>query len=203
VEPIQPFQTPVGNVKELGLSEEILRRVRGLYSAEVAFVDHWIGNFMAKVQDAGLLDNSAVMYLSDHGILLGERGWIGKTGSQLHREIYHTPFVIRHPQRKRAGERSDYFASTNDVGATIISWLGQRVPGQMDGEDLSALFEGREPPPRQFATACYESHFMCNDGRWYLLADSTGKSKALYDTKQDADELNDVAATNPDVVDRL
>ncbi len=81
--------------------------------------------------------------------------------------------------------------------------MGIRAPGQMNGEDLSVLFDGGEPPERRWFTSCYDDHVLAGDADWFLLADSEGQRKRLYDRRSDPGELHDVAAENPQMVDLL
>lgn len=205
-EPLHPFNAPISAMSQLGLSPAVAQRVQGLYSAELAFTDHWIGNLLAKVASAGLTDSTAVMYTSDHGVFLGEHGLIGKSGRHLHRELHHTPFIVRHPGRSLAGHRSAYFASTNDVAPTLMSFLGVRPGGRMDGEDLTAVFDRArkgEVAPRDYMTASYDDYVMCHDGRWLLTMRSDGADKQLFDTRYDRGEVRNVAGRHLDVVRRL
>ena len=117
--------------------------MRELYAAEITYVDEWIGRLMNKLADEKLLDETVIYYMSDHGLTLGENGVMGKDGARAQWHIYHVPAMIRHPEGKLAGQTSDYFASTHDVSRTLLSFMGVRAPGMMDGEDLSVLFEGR------------------------------------------------------------
>ncbi len=51
------------------------------------------------------------MLLSDHGIVLGERGWTGKPALELHPELIQVPMLVRAPDRRRGGQSTNYFAS--------------------------------------------------------------------------------------------
>ena len=200
VEPIQPFETPFGMVEELGLDDDTLDRVRNLYAAEVTFVDAWVGRFLDRLDSLGLAEDTAVMLVADHGMTLGERGVIGKKASNVFSEIYKVPFMIRDPEGRRAGESSDFFASTHDIASTLLSYMDVITPGSMDGEDLSVLFAGGQPPGRPHFTAAYADHVLAGDEDWFLIADNQGERKRLYDR---ATEEEDVSADNPEVVDRL
>jgi arylsulfatase A-like enzyme len=177
--------------------------VRELYAAEVTFVDEWIGRLMNRLADENLLDETVVYYMSDHGLTLGEDGVLGKHGARAQWHIYHVPCMIRHPEGKLAGETSDYFASTHDVARTALSFMGVRAPGIMNGEDLSVIFEGRQPPPRPHFTSCYDNYVLCGDRDWFFISDSEGRRKRLYDKRADPRENRDVAAAHPEIVDRL
>jgi len=203
VEPILPFKTPYSKVEDLEVTEEQVEQVRELYAGELTYIDSWIGRLLNLLDDLRLADKTVVYYLSDHGILLGEHGLMGKANSMLGKEIHSVPYMIRHPEGKRAGETSDYFVSTHDVAPTILSFQGLTVPGRMDGEDLTVMFEGADPPERDYWTTAYADQVAAGDGRWLLIADNQGNERRLFDTEADPDEEKDVASDNPDVVDRL
>ena len=201
LEPIQPFPTPAAKYRELGLDARILRRMRQLYAAEVTLVDTWLGRFLDQLGNLGLAENTLVVLLSDHGVLLGEYGWVGKRYDEIHEELSHVPFLIRHPQGKGKGRASPYFASTHDVGPTVLSVLGQTIPGHMNGVDLSPLLDGRPPAKkRPYRTAAYNDHVAAADGRWLLISDNRGADKRLYAR---ANERANVADEHPAQVRRL
>jgi arylsulfatase A-like enzyme len=203
VEPILPFKTPYSKVEDLEVTAEQVEQVRELYAGELTYIDAWIGRLLNLLDDLGLADRTVVYYLSDHGILLGEHGLMGKANSMLGKEIHSVPYMIRHPEGKRAGETSDYFVSTHDVAPTILSFQGLTVPGRMDGEDLTVMFDGADPPERPYWTTAYADQVAAGDGRWLLIADNQGKEKRLFDTQEDPDEEKDVAGENTEVVNRL
>jgi arylsulfatase A-like enzyme len=203
IRPIAPFETPADPVNKLGISDDTVERVRELYAAELTFTDRWIGRLLNKLDDLGLAERTVVIYLSDHGLTLGEQGIIGKSRSRLQYHIHHVPYMIRHPEGRRAGDRHGFFASTHDVAQTVLSLAGVRAPGAMNGEDLSVLFDGREPPERRYFTSCYANHLLAGDGRWVLISDSEETEQQLYDSREDPEQTRNVAAQNPDKVDEL
>ena len=203
IEPIQPFNTPASYVDKLGIDQDTVQVVRQLYAAELSFTDQWIGRLLNHLDELGLADNTVVMYLSDHGVMLGEHDVLGKAAAFPFREIYHVPYLIRDPDGRRAGDSSDYFASTHDVGRTVLSLMGVRIPGAMDGEDLSVLLDGGHPSPRPIFTSCYQDTWIAGDGRWLLLGPDSGQEIHLYDSENDPGQLHDVKDQHPDKVDEL
>jgi arylsulfatase A-like enzyme len=201
--PIQPFETPYSWVVDMDVDEETIQRVRELYAAEVEYVDEWIGKLMDGLEKKKLLDNTVVCFMSDHGLTLGEDGVLGKHGARAQWHIYHVPCLIRHPEGRLAGQTHDYFASTHDIPRTALGFMGIRPPGAMNGEDLSVIFDGKEPPPRPYFTSCYDNFVLCGDRDWFLISDSEGRRKRLYDKNEDPLELEDVAEQNPEIVDRM
>jgi hypothetical protein len=81
--------------------------------------------------------------------------------------------------------------------------MGVRAPGMMNGEDLSVLFEGGTPPDRRWFTSAYEDYLLAGDRDWFLLSDTDGLRKRLYDKRHDPKELHDVAREHPEIVARL
>jgi arylsulfatase A-like enzyme len=201
IEPIQPFPTPAARYGPLGLSQSLLRRMRELYAAEVTMVDAWLGHFLDRLGNLGVLDNTLVILTSDHGVLLGEYGWVGKRYTEVHTELSHVPFAIRHPAGKAKGKASRYWASHHDIGPTVLSVLGYDKPGFMNGTDLSRLLDGRQPAQkRRYRTAAYSTSVAARDDKWLLISDNEGRDKRLYSL---AHEGREVAHRYPAHVRRL
>jgi arylsulfatase A-like enzyme len=203
ITPIQPFETPYSWAVHVDVDDPTLQAARRLYAAEITYVDKWIGRLMNELADQKLLDETVVYFISDHGLTLGENGLLGKHGARAQWHIYHVPCMIRHPEGKLAGQTSDFFASTHDVPRTLLSFMGVRAPGLMDGEDLSVLFDGGRPPERDWFTSCYDNYVLAGDRDWFMIADSEGLHRRLYDKRADPRELHDVAREHPAIVDRL
>jgi arylsulfatase A-like enzyme len=157
---------------------------------------------MNRLADENLLDETVVIYNSDHGLTLGEQGIVGKHGARAQWHIYHVPFFIRHPEGKLAGQWDDFYASNHDVAKTALSFMGVRPPGMMAGEDLSVIFDGKRPPPRPHFTSCYDDYVLAGDDEWFFLSDSARFRPQLYDQKMDPLQEHNVADQHPDIVEK-
>nr|MDO8111280.1 sulfatase [Candidatus Sigynarchaeota archaeon] len=95
------------------LTDAEVKQCRALYAGEVTLVDRWAGRIFQKVEDLGLLDDTMVIFTTDHGFLLGEHGFIGKSLTNYNREgkyalsylplfeeINHIPLIVHHPDVK-------------------------------------------------------------------------------------------------------
>jgi arylsulfatase A-like enzyme len=139
-----------------------------------------------------------LILMSDHGYLLGDRGLTGKVPSQLHPELSQVPFIIVHPDGRAGGEVSRYFASTHDVGPTLLSMAGIRPPGWMEGTDLSTLLDGRQPAEkRDFHYGGIYNRFFIRTDDWVLIGDNRGQERRLYDLRLDPHEYFDVLEDHP------
>jgi arylsulfatase A-like enzyme len=177
--------------------------MRALYSAEVTMMDTWLGNFLDKMGQLGLFENTLLLLLSDHGHAFGEHGFAGKVPAALYPELTDITFFIRHPGGKGAGEVSDYYASTHDVAPTVLGALGIEPPSPMGGQDLSVLLDGGEPEPREHFTAGYHDHVWARDESYIMFARTDGSEAKLFDLREDPEMRNNIAGSNPGVVRRM
>jgi len=145
------------------LSHEELVHCRALYAAEVTLVDRWVGRLFEKIRDLGLLENTVILFTSDHGILLGEHGIIGKAVIEqkgdiyemayipLYEEINHIPLLIYHPNVKP--RRRNALVQPFDLMPTILELAGIPKPDSVHGESFCHLFRSNSDKHRDFAVS--------------------------------------------------
>ena len=75
--------TPYGFAQNF--TPEQFRRMHAAYAGEVTMTDRWLGHFLDRFHELGLHKNTVIVLLSDHGYLLGERGFTGKVPSSCTR----------------------------------------------------------------------------------------------------------------------
>ena len=185
-------------------TDEQLRRLHAVYAGEATMTDRWLGHFLDRFYELGLQEDTVILLLSDHGYLLGERGYTGKVPSQLHPELAQVPLIIVTPDNKAAGEVSYYFASTHDVGPTLLSMVGLEPPKWMEGTDLSPLLDGQQPPEtRDYHYGGMYNRFYIRTDDWVLIGDNRGRQRTLNDLRLDPHEFINVVDQNPRVSDEL
>jgi arylsulfatase A-like enzyme len=180
-----------------------LKRMHARYSAEATMADHWLGYFLDKAQGLGILDNTMLILLSDHGHAFGEHGYAGKVPAAMYPELVDTVFFIRHPGGKGAGERSDYYASTHDVAPTILGSMGLPRHPQMEGQDVSVVLDGKEPAPRPHFTIGYHDHVWTRDDKYAMFCVYDGSEPHLFDLDKDPKMDKNIASSNPAVVKKM
>jgi arylsulfatase A-like enzyme len=186
------------------ITEEELNRMPALYAAEVTMTDAWRGRFLERMEELALMENTLLILLSDHGACLGEHNDTGKPYWALYPELTDTIFMMRHPQGKGAGKRSDYFASTHDVAPTILAMLGIERPQQVEGTDLSPVFEGKDPEQkREHFTLGYNNYVWARDEEYVMFSTNTGDDAKLYDVRQDPGMQKNLAGKHPETVKRM
>jgi arylsulfatase A-like enzyme len=185
-------------------SPELFRRLHAIYAGEVTMTDRWLGHFMDRFYELGLEENTVIVLLSDHGYLLGERGYTGKVPSQLHPELAQVPLVVVHPDDRAAGGTTSYFASTHDVGPTLLSMVGLDAPSWMEGVDLSPLLDGRPPAEqRDFHYGGMYNRFFIRTNDYVLIGDNQGNERTMYDLRQDPHEYFDIEKQNKKLSEEL
>ena len=202
-EPAMPRYGRVENWLSPEEADLVLERLRVVYAAEVTMTDRWLGELLNRLHELSLERETIVVLVSDHGVQLGERGWVGKISTALHPELIRVPLIVVDAERRAAGSQSAYLASTHDLARTILSLAGVQEPPGMAGSNLAALLSGREPPARAYAYGGYsDSHFLRSE-RWAYMADNRLRAPQLFDLSRDPGETRNIAAERPDVVAEL
>lgn len=142
-----------------GIDTEWLKMMTRNNYAAIHALDRAVGDVLAEVERLGLLDKTIVLYVGDHGMLIGHHGYFGRgavgtisgdevVGSEnvanLFDEAIKIPLIIRWPDEGRKNIVVDAPVSNTDIYPTILSMLGFDVPDQvvLEGRDLSGLLKG-------------------------------------------------------------
>lgn len=125
--------------------DEIAEAYRGYY-AHITALDAEFGRLMAALEQTGQLENTIIVYTSDHGDMLGSQGF---TNKQLpYEESIRVPLMVAWKGHTRIGT-TDELIGLVDLPASLMGLAGIEVPSGMDGKDLHTLFtepnaKGRE-----------------------------------------------------------
>lgn len=127
-----------------GETAEDIRYVRTLYAALVTMCDSYLGKVLDCMDRYDLWKDTLLIVNTDHGFLLGEHDWWGKSIMPAYEEISHTPLFIYDPVSGIQGERRDQLTSAIDLSATLLDFFGLPKPPDMQGESLLPVIrEGR------------------------------------------------------------
>ena len=132
------------------MPEAAAAHLRAQFAAKVAWVDHWLGQFLGTLEAEGMLDTTAILLTADHGTNVGERGRFGKSMPVREHEA-RTPLFIRAPGL--APGRSDIIVQPQDIYATVMALLGQPAPTHLDSHDVIAAAQRGDGGARQLALA--------------------------------------------------
>jgi arylsulfatase A-like enzyme len=194
---------------DIKVPEEGAERLRANYAGEASNVDYWYGKVLAKIKELGLLENSIVLFLSDHGALLNEQGQWVKGPEKLRRQVTHVPLIVHVPDKTFAGKRVSGFAQAADVVPTVLGRLNLKPSQRVTGEDLWPYVTGERTNQRDAVISSFGYIASVRTPEWnysavWNPAKYQGKyAPQLYNRKQDPDELHTVAEANPSVVKEL
>lgn len=182
------------------------------YFACVTGVDEQFGRILSAIDEAGLREDTIVVFTSDHGDCLGTHGQTSKNNE--FEESMRVPFIIRWPGKIEAG-KDDLLFSSPDIYPSLLGLMGfgEAVPRSLHGTSHAAIFKGEQgerPSSQLYLRMASDKPDFGTRGvrtdRFKLIVDaeeSKPLSYALYDLETDPYELENIAAERPDTVARL
>jgi arylsulfatase A-like enzyme len=178
--------------------------MKALYAGELTMADHWLGAFLERLDELRLSERTLVVVFSDHGVSLADRGFVGKSPSQMYAEMVDVPLLVRHPAGSAAGTTTDFLASLHDLAPTALSAAGVPVPAAMEGIDLTPLLAGTQPATeRAIQTAAYNDYVWAGTAELSMVASGRGAKRRLFDRSTDPRERRNVASDRSDDAERL
>ena len=190
---------------------DVHRGIRANYAAMIENIDAHLGRYLDWLRDHGCLDDTVVVYASDHGEMLGDQDRWGKVVPC--QPSVHIPMVLAGPGID-PGPPRDAWVDLVDLAATILTLAGAELPDGAAGQPLTAtdalatsrtvglgswraIYEGRWKYVHNFAPALRGS--LLGDG----FDPSSDAPAVLYDLQDDPCELADVATVHPATAQRL
>ena len=163
----------------------------------VASIDDNLGRVLDYLDQAGLADETVVVYSSDQGFYLGEHGWFDKRW--MYEESLRTPLIVRWPGVVSPASSDSSLVSNLDLAETFLEIAGVSVPDQMQGRSLVPLLEGKGVPEwrQSFYYHYYESmlahsvpeHYGVAPARYKLIHYPETQEWELFDRKVDPNEI--------------
>lgn len=142
---------------------ERLRRIWRGYLAGIAQTDHAIGEVLTHLEQAGLAENTIVIYSSDHGAYAGAFGLPEKAPGICSDLVCRVPMIWRIPGVAAAGTVCEELVELVDIAPTITALCGLPAMQSVDGCDLSTLLRGSFTPLRSLAVT---ENYWSRSVRW-------------------------------------
>ena len=119
-------------------TEVAVKDIRRVYS-NIKEMDAQVGDILTELEADGLLENTIVVWYSDHG------GPLPRQKRLLYDSGMHLPLIIRYPNGWRAGEVDDRLVSFVDFAPTLLSMVGEEPPAHMDGQAFEGKYKAETP----------------------------------------------------------
>jgi arylsulfatase A-like enzyme len=173
--------------------QKIMNRFLGTYKAQ----DDNVGRLLHYLDQAGLADNTIVVYTSDHGFFLGEHGWLDKRF--MYEQSIRVPWLIRYPGMVEKGSTTDLMGVNIDNAPTVLDLVNMPVPKDMQGRSLKPILQGKTPSDwrKSYYAHYYEfapphwvlPYYGVRTERYKIISYYTENQWELFDLKKDPDEM--------------
>ena len=214
----QALQTFVNRVqnrykyRDQGIDLNLVRALKAYYYACVSFVDYQVGRILAALERTGQLDNTLILFTSDHGEHLGDYNCFGKRS--FHDSAARVPMILRGPGGFAGPRVCDEVVSPVDVAPTLLNAAGAEITGHpLDGLDLADVQAGTARREFVFGQMAHEdrsaadfkstpetvaagSSYMAVSTRWKYFYSAPDNREFLFDRLTDPRETRNQAGVS-------
>ena len=183
------------------LSSDVVRQSRQAYWGSVSYVDEQIGRILEVLDQRGILDETLIVFLSDHGDMLGDHNLWRKT--YAYEQSARVPMLMRWPTGLISAQRGQHMSQPvglRDILPTFLEASGAPAPQNIDGRSLLSLVRTHGEGWREWIdlehNVCYspENHWNgFSDGRTKYVFHARDGEEQLFDLAKDPGELTDLA----------
>ena len=181
-------------------SDEARKLQRAYYLANVTMIDESVGKILNRLEECGVLENSVVIFTSDHGDCLGDHGLVEKW--TMYDSSVRVPLVVWSPGRYKGGRHVEALTQWFDLGPTILELAGLEPPTKMEAKSLIQFLEDDpKAEEREYVFSEHAPDLMLQDldhslmvrSKQFKLVEYIGKDDGqLFNLEKDPDELRDV-----------
>ena len=178
------------------------RYLQASYYAMIEFLDEQFGRLLDHLEASGERDNTVIIFMSDHGEMLGDHGLVLK-GCRFYEGLARVPLMIGWRGQSQPGMHDD-LVELIDIAPTLYELLGLDIPPYVQGKSLAGRLrgDGDGAPHREFVRAEHyaatnladKTHAtMYRDRRWKLVTYHGKNVCELYDLENDPWEHKDLS----------
>jgi len=163
--------------------------MRANYAGNITLIDDQIGEILQAIEAKGELDNTVIMFTSDHGEMNGDHGLIYK--SCFMNGSVRVPLLVRTPQTLRmpvAGTVSHAPVELFDIGPTLVELAKGELRHQQFAKSLCSALEDPAAEPRDYVVSEVNGEVMYMDHKWKFVLNANGAPCLLFDLEKDPDE---------------
>ena len=185
-----------------GMTDREKQEVTRDYYALIEQIDHQLGRLMDYLDKTGKRENTVIIFMSDHGEMLGDHGIYWK-GGYFYESLVHVPLIFSCPGLIPQGLRSNALVELVDLAPTLLELSELPVPPFMQGKSLAPILLGKKSPDHH-KDCVYAEYYHCAvlfqevyatmyfDGRYKLIAHHGKEPGELYDLETDPNEFDNL-----------
>jgi len=177
------------------------QEVTAAYYGMVELIDDQVGRILTALEETGQRERTIVLFMSDHGEMLGDHGLYLK-GPHFYESSIHVPLVFSWPERFQQNLQADALIELVDLAPTLLAAAGEPVPASMQGQSLLPILSGEHDPTEHRDYVYCEYYNAWTHHRSYGTMMRTRDQKIvvyhgvedgeLYDLAHDPDEFNNL-----------
>jgi len=162
--------------------ETTVQKVRYHYAALLTKCDRYLGKILDLMDQYDMWKDTMLIVNTDHGFLLGEHGFWGKSTMPVYEEIGHTPLFLYDPRRKdKVGIKRYALTQSTDLAPTLLEFFHVPVPKDMEGRPLGPVID-TDCSGRDYAVFGYfGSQINITDGRFLYMHAAECPEQPLYE----------------------
>ena len=178
------------------LSEREIAELRANYAGNITLIDDQIGAILDSLEQRSILDNTIIVFTSDHGEMNGDCGLLYK--ETFLQSSVSVPLLIRTPETKKAansGYQYDGVVELMDIGPTLVELAGGTIRHKQFARSLLPVLQHHlEHTHRDIAISEIRGEFMLQTSEWKMALNSNGEMYLLFNIQNDPEEQCNLAA---------
>jgi len=170
----------VWNMDKAFEDEQIWRNYIGAYYALVTEIDYCVGEILDALDEAGLEEETIVIYTSDHGDFVGNHGMVEKAaaGQNVYEDILNIPLIFKYPGKIKKGQRTAELVTPADILPTLIHILGLETPEfkyPIQGESMADVMLKNGSMNREYiiSESWYQATVITKNQKLGMMLDPT------------------------------
>jgi arylsulfatase A-like enzyme len=193
---LHPFEFDDLNIRDETLgawprTPDMVRASLADYYALISHIDKTIGDIIETLKKHKLHENTIIIFASDNGLAVGSHGLLGK--QNLYEHSTKVPFIISGPGIPK-GSENDALVYLFDIFPTLSALCRLPEPEQIDGKDLLPVIHEKAADVRTSLYTAYRNTVRAvRDEEWKLIWYPRINHTQLFNLKDDADEINNLA----------
>lgn len=163
-------------------SGETIEHVRYHYASLLSKCDRYLGKILDLMDEYHMWEDTMLIVNTDHGFLLGEHGYWGKSAMPVYEEIAHIPLYIYDPARRdKVGLKRYALTQTIDLAPTVLDYFDVEIPGNMLGHALGSVIDDDAPVRDYAAFGYFGSQINITDGRYMYMHSAQYPEMPMYE----------------------